>query len=155
MTWAVQGSEAGECSCRWHVRWDWDFFALCVFLALPYIPPGNHFASQFPASIRLPSLFFPPRAGQDNHRQARGTKAADRDQFCPRKSCGTTVSFSYQKRSGVYTAVCGSQCVRTAHLPPAPHSESSLWWLETSHAGNIHATESGTHFPSGLPRPRK
>lgn len=96
-----------------------------------------------------------PGPRQHSHKQALGTKPADdmadRDQFCPRKSCGTTVCSSEQKcRGSVREPVC-TDCIS----PPNPTFSESLWWLETSPAGSICATESGKCYLPGLPLPRK
>ena len=146
LTWAVQGSEPRE----WHFLWQWDSFALpASFLSLLYSPPGSHFASLQPtdgfcALLRSDSQASSPLLGprQHNHKQVSGVRPADdyvpdTDRFCPRESCGTTVSFSEQKLS---------QPVLIAHLP-----NTTFWWLEISPDGSIYATESSKGYQSGLP----
>ena len=126
LTWAVQGSEPRE----WHFLWQWDSFALpASFLSLLYSPPGSHFASLQPtdgfcALLRSDSQASSPLLGprQHNHKQVSGVRPADdyvpdTDRFCPRKSCGTTVSFSEQKLS---------QPVLIAHLPNTTFGDLAL-----------------------------
>lgn len=156
----MQGSEPRECSSWWHFLRDWDFFALSAFLCLPYSPLRNRFASWFPAKIRLPSLLSSPRATRQHcHRQALGTKPADddvaeRDEFCPRKSCGTSFFFGTKMQRGALGGV--REPVRTDRASPPNSTLRELALVAcTSLAGSIYAMVSGKRYPSGLPLPSK
>lgn len=88
-----------------------------------------------PCIDQTQSLFFLPRARQDNHRQVRGTKpadddVADRDQFCPRKRAVGPQFLSRIKNAVGCTrrcagaSVCGLRIFPQLHTPRA-HSGGS------------------------------
>lgn len=100
-----------------------------------------------------------PGPRQHSHKQALATKpaddVADRDQFCPRKSCGTTVCFSEQKGRGAHMEACGSQCVLTAHLPPTPRSVSHFGGLTPALLGVSVPWKVASATYQGFPCPPK